>query len=211
MALTHPSGLHPSRFWDSTLWAPHPSRSTGRIWPSLFGRMLTEFGQTAFGQFCFWWGPKEVGARRGGGPKISRFFWSGGAAGVPHNNQSQTCTFFRNTTKIQRDLPERSEKEISCRREKKKSEILGGPREGWSGGVQTTTTNRHTTAHQGATAQARQRRLRFPWWWGCRQCAHQSPLNVQVLVNLIFGISEVFSCRASVMRTVPSGDLFASL
>ena len=57
---------------------------------------------------------------------------------------------------------------------------------------------------QECPVRARQRRLRFRWRWGCRQCAHQSPLNVQDLVNLIsWDISEVFSCRASVMRTVP--------
>ena len=40
---------------------------------------------------------------------------------------------------------------------------------------------------QECPVRARQRRLRFLWGWGCRQCAHQSPLNVQDLVKLIIG------------------------
>ena len=31
--------------------------------------LLTKFGQTAFGQFCFWWGPQGEGAQKGEGPK----------------------------------------------------------------------------------------------------------------------------------------------
>ena len=38
-------------------WFGHP-------YLAAFGQfLLTEFGQTAFGQFCFWWGPGGVGAR----------------------------------------------------------------------------------------------------------------------------------------------------
>ena len=49
-----------------------------------FGQfLLTKFGQTAFGQFFVFgggrnqkkWGPEGVGARRGEGPEISRFFF----------------------------------------------------------------------------------------------------------------------------------------
>ena len=46
------------------LWSE--SRGRDRIWPNLTGRFgqfcLTEFGQTAFGHFLFWWGVRCGGA-----------------------------------------------------------------------------------------------------------------------------------------------------
>ena len=87
---------------------------------------------------------------------------SGGAAGVPHDNQrAPTCTYERpslHTTKIQREDPQREKKERNFRREREKKRAKfwavqgkGLPAEGGSGGEDQNTPTTHTHTHNNNT------------------------------------------------------------
>ena len=163
-----PKGWGPEG-WEAQNFALFfPSLTGNFIHSSLSGGFLVEFWwclKRRDAQMCAFgvlWLSCEAPAAR-----------SGGATGVPHDNQrAQTCTFERpglqkhhqNST---RRPPERDKKSEMVAGERKKSEILGYPGEGPSGGggsggedqntptthTQTTTTNRQQQATTGNNRQ----------------------------------------------------------